>query len=343
MKIISVIVPVYNSEKYLEECINSLIAQTYSPIEIILVDNKSTDKSLEICKRYEEKYSNVRVCICEVKGAAAARNLGIQQSRGEYLMFVDSDDFVDKNYCLCMINEMILKKADICVCGIRRIDETYKLINEQVLDDFDVDEKDNNIQGIFLNLYKEGLLNAPVNKIYKKCRVTCYFNNEFQIGEDLLFNLKYIENDKIHIVGINKVLYSYRIFEKLSKQKLEYYSQNRLNSNLLLYKELRKIAKVKQFDNAYLKNIQIYFANEIVFCIKEWIEVGYSKKIMKQKINEVVNNEVVHNIACNRTHDLKKDIILYFIKKKRKKILYIIMHIGQIYLNEIEGKKSENK
>ena len=92
---VSVIVTVYNTEKYVEECIISLINQTYKNIEVILIDGGSTDKTPEICHEYEKEYENIRVVHKENEGVSAARNRGIEEATGDYILFVDGDDWID--------------------------------------------------------------------------------------------------------------------------------------------------------------------------------------------------------------------------------------------------------
>ena len=95
--LISIIIPVYNVEKYLEECIESVINQTYRNLEIILVDDGSTDKCLETCKEYEKRDNRIKVIHQENAGVSVARNVGIDFSTGQYIGFVDSDDFIEKD------------------------------------------------------------------------------------------------------------------------------------------------------------------------------------------------------------------------------------------------------
>ena len=94
--LISVIVPIYNSEKYLDNTIKSIINQTYKNLEIILVDDGSTDKSYEICKKYQKKDNRIKLFHQKNKGVSFARNIGIENSNGEFLTFLDSDDLIDK-------------------------------------------------------------------------------------------------------------------------------------------------------------------------------------------------------------------------------------------------------
>ena len=96
--LVSVIIPVYNVEKYLRRCLNSVIDQEYKNIEIILVNDGSTDNSLEIAISYKEKDKRIKVFSQENQGLSAARNMGLDKSHGEYITFIDSDDYVSKDY-----------------------------------------------------------------------------------------------------------------------------------------------------------------------------------------------------------------------------------------------------
>ena len=117
--LISVIVPVYNKEKYVAECLNSILNQTYSNIEVIIIDDGSTDKSLEICMRYAEEDKRVKVFPQENGGPSAARNKGLDNAKGEYVAFVDADDILERNAYTLMVNELIDTKASIVVVGMK--------------------------------------------------------------------------------------------------------------------------------------------------------------------------------------------------------------------------------
>ena len=106
---ISVIIPVYNVEKYLRECLDSIVNQTFKDIEIICVDDGSTDKSLEILREYEQKDKRIIVISQPNKGVSTARNIGMQQATGKYMMFVDSDDYITQNAC-----ELIYNVSNFC-------------------------------------------------------------------------------------------------------------------------------------------------------------------------------------------------------------------------------------
>lgn len=117
MKKISIIVPVYNTEKYLHRCLNSIINQSYENLEVILVDDGSTDSSPAICDEFAEKDSRIKVIHKVNEGVSIARNTGISVATGEYLSFVDSDDFIDKAMLERLMNNAVKNDADISICG----------------------------------------------------------------------------------------------------------------------------------------------------------------------------------------------------------------------------------
>lgn len=123
MELISVIIPVYNAEKYLKKCIESVQMQTYEDIEIILVDDGSKDRSLQICNGFAEKDSRIRVIPKENGGAASARNKGLDVCKGEYIYFVDCDDYITVNALEVMMKHLHEKNVDMVVGG-------YSIVNE---------------------------------------------------------------------------------------------------------------------------------------------------------------------------------------------------------------------
>lgn len=118
---ISVIIPVYNVELYLSDCLNSVCGQTLQDIEIICIDDGSTDNSSKILKNYAQKDSRICVIRQENRGPSAARNTGIKQAKGEYVSFIDSDDWVSKNFCETLYHMAKKNNADICGCGFKTI------------------------------------------------------------------------------------------------------------------------------------------------------------------------------------------------------------------------------
>lgn len=114
--LISVIVPVYNVERYIERCIDSIISQTYDNLDIILVDDGSTDSSLKICQQYQEKNPRIRVLHKQNGGQASARNMGLETARGDLIAFVDSDDWIEKTMYETLLHNLYKYECDISAC-----------------------------------------------------------------------------------------------------------------------------------------------------------------------------------------------------------------------------------
>lgn len=126
---ISVVIPIYNVEKYIFRCIDSLQNQTYKDFELILIDDGSTDNSPSICDELEKKYSNIKVIHQDNSGPSIARNKGLEIANGNYITFVDSDDFVNNRYLECLINLIIKYDADLSCCEFQIFNDIKSIIS----------------------------------------------------------------------------------------------------------------------------------------------------------------------------------------------------------------------
>ena len=162
---ISIIVPVYNSEKYLPKCIESILNQTYENIEIILINDGSTDESINVCNRYAQYDKRIIVINKENGGVSSARNRGLDIASGDYIGFVDSDDFIDNKMYERLLATSLEYDADIVECGYNRIDEDYKETKKFPLKDAIIE---GNYECSKSYLAKVNTTNFNVNKLYKK-------------------------------------------------------------------------------------------------------------------------------------------------------------------------------
>lgn len=204
-EMVSIIVPVYNVEKELERCVESLIAQTYRNLEIILVDDGSSDKSGEIIDQYGLEYPAIIKTIHQKnKGLSGARNSGLDIAMGDYISFIDSDDFVDREMIETMVNSIIDTEADIAVCG--RFDD-YP--NRSIVR-FNMDEQTvytpNEVMGRILTWNKIDI--AAWDKLYRKDLWSTIRFPEGYNNEDLCTLPSLIRNAK-KIVHVGKPLYHY--------------------------------------------------------------------------------------------------------------------------------------
>lgn len=126
---VSIIVAVYNAEKYLEYCVRSILAQTYQDIEIILINDGSTDDSLAVCSNLADMDSRVRVISKKNEGESETRNCGIREAKGEYITFVDNDDYVPPTFVEAMLEQIQESGADLCICSYYVVDDTQKKLD----------------------------------------------------------------------------------------------------------------------------------------------------------------------------------------------------------------------
>ena len=166
-KLVSVIVPVHNAEKYLEEAVESVRKQTYTDWELILVENGSADQSLELCLVYEKRDPRIRT-ICEsVRGIAAARNCGMQEARGTRLMFLDSDDYLaDPKTIERLVCAMDKEDADIVVCNYARLwgGKIFPAMDCRILQEWKPGSAEFRFQGFF----SAGMLSYVWGKLYRR-------------------------------------------------------------------------------------------------------------------------------------------------------------------------------
>lgn len=209
MLLVSVIVPVYNTAPYLEKCVKSIIRQTYPNLEIIIVNDGSTDTSLEICRKYANADSRIVLLSTDNQGLSHARNIGLDIAHGEVISFVDSDDYLHENMYQEMVNCLIAKDADIVICDYNRVDETGHAVfekNNNPMQKGSIRDKED----MFKLLYEDYVRTVVAwNKLYKK-----------EIFENIRFPLYKIHEDNFVIYDIldkadsiyllNKKLYIYR-------------------------------------------------------------------------------------------------------------------------------------
>lgn len=178
MKKVTLIVPVYNSEKYIGRCLESILNQTYTNFEILVVNDGSKDKSQKIIYEYQNKYPDKIIAINqENKGVSITRNESIKRATGDYIMFVDNDDYLDKDYIETFVNNIKDGDYDVVLGGYRRPNE-----NGQIIKKLELEDKE----------WSKFMIMAPWAKIYKK-QYLIDNNIEFlnvNLGEDIYFNLK---------------------------------------------------------------------------------------------------------------------------------------------------------
>ncbi len=218
----SIIVPVYNAENYIKDCIESILNQDYENIELILINDGSRDNSLAICNNYITD-KRVKIISQENRGVSYTRNVGIQNSTGEYIVFVDSDDCIESNMCSTYNNILNKHDVDLIISDFKKISPEKNIFQEK---NFEFKYKEDiynidSLSNIFSLGYQYGMFNVPFSKCFKKSKIKSYFNDKISIGEDLLFCLNYIANID-HFYISNMSLYNYVIQENNNSLSTKY-------------------------------------------------------------------------------------------------------------------------
>ena len=318
---VSVIVPVYNSEKYLHKCIDSLLNQSLNEIEIILVNDGSKDTSGQICEDYAMKNDNIIVVHLENGGPARARNTGIKIAKGEYLAFCDSDDYVHSDMYEKLYNNAKMYNCDISMCGI-----AYDFGDRVVLKNFKYnrfyknrDEVKTILKGIYDCDY-DGIA-GPTNKLYRKSIVVdnnVVFDESMIRGEDFWFNFGCLKVANT-LSYIDECLYYYyqnesSIMHDPSNNSYEHWVSNRKR----LLKENEKFG----FEIDYNKFYKDFIYKVILFC-RDKVKLNQT-----ENANEIFDDEYFLSIL---KYDLQTPVhirlISLLIKFKFKKIAIALLKI----------------
>lgn len=278
---VTVIVPIYNMEKYLVRCIESLLNQTLKEIEILLINDGSKDKSGDICDEYTLKYKNIKVIHQINKGLSGARNAGIKIAKGEYIGFVDSDDYIEKD-----MFELLYKKAkefncEIACCGTKVI---YENGEENIISEKGIERVFTSSEALDVYLFSKSIDVISCNKIYKKELFNITLFPEKKIYEDMATIYKYIINSR-------KIYFN-------SKPKYNYYKRkNSISNTFFNEKTFDLIEYCDELCNYIEENyptLKNYKIGQI-----QWYIVVINKMIIGNKINKEIVKNVKYKIKNN--------------------------------------------
>lgn len=322
----SIIIPVYNAEKYLYECIESVLSQTYKNFELLLINDGSTDNSGNICDYYSKLDSRVKVIHQENQGRVLARREGIENAIGDYLLFLDSDDYWDVDLlesifqCIREFNcDMIIFKYKRVRNGVV-VEEQPQIFEHRKV--FVNEDKD----VIFKKIISTSNLNNLVTKVIKRSIVdrSDYFPyKDIRNAEDLLQSLPWIYNAKT-IVYLNKPYYNYRINPN-STTKI--FDINRINDISIVRSILLNYLKRLRLDtneNVYL--FYKFYLNIFISYIIDLVNSNEPKKQIFNKLHQLKNNELyLSSLKYIESKDIAihKRILIFFYNKQYFDLLFV--------------------
>ena len=264
---ISVFVPVYNTEKYLRQCIDSILAQTFTDFELLLINDGSTDGSGAICDEYAQKDSRVRVFHQENGGVSSARNLGLNNVRGEWISFVDSDDWVKKNF----LDKLIVnsENVDLVCVGFIQIEDKLKYRN------VDYEGNASECLGLF---FENRILGFLWNKLFKTDIIksnNLLLNESISFREDEEFVLRYF----CYITKVNSISYSCYYYDNKSDLSNIGCRKDNFLLSLNCYKTIIEL-KQNYIKNYYLRE----FTNSLFDSYKKNIDVLNRQALFKKHV-----------------------------------------------------------
>lgn len=334
---ISVIIPIYNMEKYIEQCVDSVLAQEYTEFEILLINDGSTDNTDKICKTLEKMDERVIYIYKENTGVSDTRNYGIKRAKGEYIIFLDADDILPTNSLLVLFKEINTGKYDIVFGGFeydydgRRVKKlsriqdgeyTYEEIKNELVDD-------GTLSGI--------LFGSVWASIYRKSVIDKYkvkFDKTIKINEDGIFNLELIRyTSKIKVITSTSV-YIYRQWKSYKKIAIE--------KNKELEKATKKIEQLyidKKGTSIYKqlmrRKVSLVFWNALKVRSSD-INYKQARIYLKELFNED-SVEIGLKYMNYKKMNLYKKMLCFFIKKKQYLCFYIAIHyIYEILENKVK-------
>lgn len=334
--LISIIVPIYNSGKYLPKCIDSIINQTYQNFEVILIDDGSNDNSLEICNYYHLKDKRIKSFSKVHSGVSASRNVGIRHANGEYLMFVDSDDYISKNLIERIIsintnNEKVIfllnknnSKKDIEELKI----ENPELKKELVYDILGWKKENKNQIRILSDLHGNLYLREYIEKN------NIEFDENLTMGEDMLFNMDVILNanryiclyDDLYHVQTREDSITRRINKEIVEKDLDFHIN-----------VLKRLEKMNDKNFCEMAKIRLALGGIICCCNSYFFKAKF--KNLKKYIKELdlfvgldfYNNGLKNMNKVKNTLNNKEYIFLFLLKNKKYYFAYMLKKISAIF------------
>ncbi len=337
---LSIIVPVYNAEKYLDKCMQSIYAQTFTSYEIILVNDGSKDNSLALCKKFAQNDKRVSVIDKENGGAGSARNAGIEIAKGEYLAFPDADDWFENDFYETLISAAEKGDYDIVFSGVNYYSQKLEKTGEALCPKVDFISQEECRKNVMTLFPTTTIFDVPWNKIYK--RETVIKNNvrftNLRRCQDAVFNIDVYSVAK-KVTSVEKGFYNYIVNDQ-EKTDIKF-PKNYIDINVYYYTHLKEVltsfgvycGEVKtHYDSSFVISV---FGTLNMFDNPRW---NLSKSEKKKYVENILNREDVQSFVLSAT--VRSDAETYYnvIKNKDVKKVFSI-HRKEKFKSKIRNNK----
>lgn len=333
---LSVIVPIYNAEKVLDECINSIIMQNFDDYELILVNDGSKDRSLEICNRWKNQYPNkIRVINKDNSGALLTRRVGMEAAKGDYLYIPDADDYLIDNNAFKTFKEIISKNSlDILIFDITS--NNKKEANSKIDLKKNVIYEGDNLLEVYDLLIKTDQLNSLLNKVFSKNIIDFDVDytklDKITNGNDLFQSIPLIFNAK-RIMYINDVLYFYR-YENNNSSIVHVFNKNIYNSLKSCFVQLDMYARnnrmLDQNENICLANKYMMIASTSAYKIR-LADKNQDKSIYLASIGNDNLFREKYKMACLKELSIPRRVIVWLLYHHKYNMLVFLIRPSDLF------------
>lgn len=339
--LISVIVPVYNAEKFLDKCLESIVNQSYESIELILIDDGSTDSSKMICDKYALADNRIKVFSQKNSGPAAARNAGIRHATGDFVSFLDADDLIKKNTMELLVAKYNQYQPDLVMANFCKLEDNGEIINQSVSfrpDDGPFKHQIKELSKIDALAYVRHFLKHPSNHLISYCWARLYklsiiknngifANEDMRLFEDLVFNLEYLKHTN-KIVFVNESLYTYTLHNSHISVSMAIVNGDSLVHDMNVFK--KKVSEfflqsntgtVNLFDiKREIGHALVHYV--IIFLIRSCRQITKStRKRIHNEIDKIINAPI-----------LRESLQYYSPSKGNSRVLPFLMKIKLVIL-----------
>ncbi len=319
---ISIIVPIYNAEKYLKKCINSILNQSYEDFELLLVNDGSSDQSLIICKEMVTLDNRISVYSQTNHGVSSARNFGIDVAKGDFIVFVDADDWVEKDYLLNLYNKHIETGSDLTISNFKSVFSNNRIQKSMFFATRIFYTKNSFNPDDFFDKYTFLLGNNPFSKLFKTNIIkqnNIYFNKQLKNGEDFIFVLEYaLQCKKISSVEDYSYCYNQANIGSATKKYNKNYYRDLKSTKDVYFRILEKYRNVSDYEKLH------HYFRVASKAIVEETKVSNKKSFFEKykSVKKILNKDEIK--VYRKNFDLKEEKLEneFFFQQIRKLMKY---------------------
>ncbi len=336
-ELVSIVVPIYNVEKYLDRCITSIVNQTYKNLEIILVEDGSPDNCPVMCDDWAKKDNRIRVIHKENAGLGMARNTGIDNASGRYICFFDSDDYIDLNTIEKAYQNIKKYNSDIAIFGMYSVNKSGKNLTADIpKTDKELYQGEEIVQIVLPNMLsgRNGFNMSSSGRIYSMDMIRKnnwrFVSEREYISEDFYSLLEL--HGKVKSVSImHEALYYYCYNEKSLSNSLD---SRRFEKVCVCHKGMREVSYKCQYPNEIIREVDSQFLGNIIAIIKLFNDYGMKYEEQKKEIKKIVSSEYMQNIF--KEMDMKNEsfvrkIMYRTLKNKNVVMVYLLVKMKRCW------------